>query len=407
MAMSDWSTTASSNGTTLGINIGENCPAANINNALREIMAQTRTAITTAAATVAGNATVGGTLGVTGNATFSGTLGVTGALTLSAALSGTSGSFSGNGSFGGTFAVTGATTLSSTLAVTGAATLSGNTTVGGTFGVTGAATFSSTLSVTGNVSGANYLAGSMGTSTVTTVGFSNTNGPAVLFYGSSSSQAGRLEFRAANTVCGYFDAAGELFTVNGLRVGSSIAFSALSNFAISPNSGAPNIQWDTGDKIEYDRTGNSHGFYVGGTLRFKVEASGPQDASGNALWSAGNDGSGSGLDADKLDSYEGSAYVRVTSSSIIENGGYRVYADGLIETWGYVDVGQDSTGTYTLPVSHTSWVVPTISAYWPSDQTSSAHGVDWSGTTGSPPTSIQFRNSDDRTCRVWVHTKGA
>lgn len=45
MAFSDWETVAASNSTTLGVNIAEGCPAANINNALREIMAQTRSAI--------------------------------------------------------------------------------------------------------------------------------------------------------------------------------------------------------------------------------------------------------------------------------------------------------------------------------------------------------------------------
>lgn len=69
--------------------------------------------------TLAGAATVGGTLGVTGTATFAGaatvgtTLGVTGTAT-----------FTGAATVGTTLGVTGATTLSSTLAVTGVATLS-------------------------------------------------------------------------------------------------------------------------------------------------------------------------------------------------------------------------------------------------------------------------------------------
>lgn len=40
MAVADWSTTAADNGTTLGINIAEGCPAGNINGAIRELMAQ-------------------------------------------------------------------------------------------------------------------------------------------------------------------------------------------------------------------------------------------------------------------------------------------------------------------------------------------------------------------------------
>jgi hypothetical protein len=43
MPVSNWSTTAASNGATLGIDIAENCDAANVNNAMREMMAQIKT----------------------------------------------------------------------------------------------------------------------------------------------------------------------------------------------------------------------------------------------------------------------------------------------------------------------------------------------------------------------------
>ena len=39
MALSDWSAVAADNGTTLGVNIAEGCPAANVNNAMRQMMA--------------------------------------------------------------------------------------------------------------------------------------------------------------------------------------------------------------------------------------------------------------------------------------------------------------------------------------------------------------------------------
>lgn len=42
-SVSDWDATASNNLDVGGVNIGEGCPAANINNALREIMAQVKT----------------------------------------------------------------------------------------------------------------------------------------------------------------------------------------------------------------------------------------------------------------------------------------------------------------------------------------------------------------------------
>ena len=45
MAFGDWSTTAASNGTTLGVNIAENCPPSNVNDAIRKVMADLRTAV--------------------------------------------------------------------------------------------------------------------------------------------------------------------------------------------------------------------------------------------------------------------------------------------------------------------------------------------------------------------------
>lgn len=45
MSFADWSTTDANNATTLGVNIGEGCPPSNVNNAMRAIMAQMRTAI--------------------------------------------------------------------------------------------------------------------------------------------------------------------------------------------------------------------------------------------------------------------------------------------------------------------------------------------------------------------------
>ena len=97
-------------------------------------------------------AVTGGSV-LTGNATVGGTLGVTGATTLSSTAA-----ITGNTTVGGTLDVTGATTLSSTAAITG------NTTVGGTLGVTGASTLNSaavtnnatvggTLGVTGQITG--------------------------------------------------------------------------------------------------------------------------------------------------------------------------------------------------------------------------------------------------------------
>lgn len=57
MPVSAWSTTAASNGATLGIDIAENCDAANVNNAIREMMAQLKTKLDAIDASIAGIAT--------------------------------------------------------------------------------------------------------------------------------------------------------------------------------------------------------------------------------------------------------------------------------------------------------------------------------------------------------------
>ena len=51
MAFGDWSTTAANNTTVGSVNIGENCPPGNLNNGIREVMAQLRAAFSTSLAT--------------------------------------------------------------------------------------------------------------------------------------------------------------------------------------------------------------------------------------------------------------------------------------------------------------------------------------------------------------------
>lgn len=60
MPIDSWSTTAASNATALGIDIGEGADAANINNAIRELMAQVRAELTDAVLGILAQSTVGG-----------------------------------------------------------------------------------------------------------------------------------------------------------------------------------------------------------------------------------------------------------------------------------------------------------------------------------------------------------
>jgi len=66
MAISSWSTTSSANVTVNGVNIAEGCPAGNVNNALREIMADVKTWTNDPGnLTTSGSFTLTGTLGIT------------------------------------------------------------------------------------------------------------------------------------------------------------------------------------------------------------------------------------------------------------------------------------------------------------------------------------------------------
>lgn len=81
MAVSDWSTTAGSNTIIAGVNIGEGCPAGNMNNGLREAMAELRTVLTDFALTYLVGTDAATTLAALGAAPASGATGAIGALT--------------------------------------------------------------------------------------------------------------------------------------------------------------------------------------------------------------------------------------------------------------------------------------------------------------------------------------
>lgn len=77
-------------------------------------------------------------------------------------------------------------------------------------------------------------------------------------------------------------------------------------------------------------------------------------ANGNTVWHAGNDGSGSGLDADTVDGNHASAFARVVASSNSASGGYRVWSDGFKECWGRVSAAT-TWMTVTYPITFGSW----------------------------------------------------
>ncbi len=77
--------------------------------------------------------------------------------------------------------------------------------------------------------------------------------------------------------------------------------------------------------------------------RFKVPYSGDVEIDGNVVWNAGNDGTGSGLDADLLDGVQGSGYAQLSSSPTFTGGALSVNNGS-----GKAGFGNDGGGSLSL-----------------------------------------------------------
>ncbi|WP_443749702.1 gp53-like domain-containing protein [Asticcacaulis solisilvae] len=95
--------------------------------------------------------------------------------------------------------------------------------------------------------------------------------------------------------------------------------------------------------------------FTGGITAPTVAASTSMSIASNTVWHAGNDGAGSGLDADMLDGLDSTAYVKkseVTHS--FANPGWRKDHDGFMWQWaaGSTDAtGSEGTQTVNFPVA--------------------------------------------------------
>lgn len=85
--------------------------------------------------------------------------------------------------------------------------------------------------------------------------------------------------------------------------------------------GNPFVRFDQNDSLAYDRTGNSLNVIIGGVTRGNFTADGwlgmqsGLSVGGSVVWHAGNDGAGSGLDADLLDGRHGAAFALLDGST--------------------------------------------------------------------------------------------
>ncbi|GGZ32018.1 hypothetical protein [Asticcacaulis endophyticus] len=89
-----------------------------------------------------------------------------------------------------------------------------------------------------------------------------------------------------------------------------------ANFYADIQGDNPVISFDLNDYLYFNRVNNTYYFMIGGASRAALDASGlfqsggQMTAAGQTVWNAGNDGSGSGSDADLLDGVQGSQFAR-------------------------------------------------------------------------------------------------
>jgi len=93
-------------------------------------------------------------------------------------------------------------------------------------------------------------------------------------------------------------------------------------------------------------------FMINGGAKLQLSSSGAT-ISGNAVWHAGNDGSGSGLDADLIDGYQASDLAKMADfANNLSAAGYQKLAGGAILQWCTTATQQnvETTTTATFPI---------------------------------------------------------
>ena len=236
-------------------------------------------------ATIATNATIGGTLGVTGNTTLSGTLGVTGTLTAS-----------GNATVGGTLGVTGNTTVSN-LTVSGTNTIASadinsgamdNTVIGSS---TPAAATVTTLNVntslvaaTADINGGTVDAATIGASTAAAGTFTNLTSTGTSTHATVDINGGAMD----GTTIGASNAAAASFTTVSTSGQATLATVDINGGTIDgvtiggSSTGAITGTTITGTSLVGPLTGN-----VTGNLTGNITGNATGNLTGNVTASSG------------------------------------------------------------------------------------------------------------------------
>ncbi|WP_257555068.1 hypothetical protein [Sphingobium sp. CFD-2] len=161
-------------------------------------------------------------------------------------------------------------------------------------------------------------------------------------------------------------ATGKIFSDNGQEFSGEL----ISNGAIKRDYGfyldlpgnTPILNFDSFDYINYDRANNIFRLYIGGSERIVSPLNGNLDLyastgsvfiNNKLIWNIGNDGSGSGLDADLLDGYQASDLAKYSDfANNLSAAGYQRLPSGLILQWCTTATQQnvETTTTATFPI---------------------------------------------------------
>ncbi len=136
--------------------------------------------------------------------------------------------------------------------------------------------------------------------------------------------------------------------VNALRFRARANGDGLA-ISIGDDAWIGDVNWTNGIAIRGQQDGNA-GYVTFGTSGLGLGCN-AGDATlrygGQPVWWAGNDGSGSGLDADLLDGWQ---LQDILPSGSLAATGYTRLPNGLIMQWGTITCGNNSYGSLTFPV---------------------------------------------------------
>lgn len=326
MALQDYSTDPDQNDLVLGIDIGEECPADNINNSIRKLCADLASWVSSAIFT--GITKIRDVAGDTGNAILRFTNNA-GSTTLGFV----------QGLAGGGLALGGATER---IRITAAGNVGIGTTAPGL-----------PLTVNGEIRGSAFSFPINGVYWGADNGRSVIYGDSADFY--SYDRVNNLhEFWIGNDRKGYVDGAGRIVAQTEVVAGTLIRAGGFTNFFMNYNGGSPYLNFDNGDYIGLDPANNHFNFVLNNVNQMAA------GINGLIMAGAGGGFKGAGtINAAGL--YQNGQSVAAIAAQSLGNPGYMVLSNGFRIMWGTGTVGGNVSVNVNYPTAFSSFSIPVLS----------------------------------------------